>query len=88
MKKFKNIILRRKPTLAEQVDSARGQAEDALNMFTQAHQKLEDANTLLVETVEDAQKQRSDLDKQIERATIEINMNKSVQAKLTDFVIN
>ncbi|MCY9737541.1 hypothetical protein M5X17_27950 [Paenibacillus alvei] len=87
-KKFKNVITINRPlTPLEKIDAACILSNSSLSMFKRAHSKLEEANNLLKEANDEAQEKVNTLQRQISRATDEINMNKAVQNKLEDFIL-
>jgi hypothetical protein len=85
---FKKMFkLNRNLTPAEKVAHANTHAEDALNMFSQAHDKLEHANSILAEAHQEALHKLEQAQKDIEKAIDGINMNRNVQEKLKDFIV-
>jgi NOL1/NOP2/fmu family ribosome biogenesis protein len=77
---------KRKLTHGERVSVAKQQAEQALSLFTTAHNHLEEANAELANVVIEARQKAKEYLLHVESATYEIGMNKEVQDKLKNFI--
>ncbi|MEK5036224.1 hypothetical protein MKY96_32765 [Paenibacillus sp. FSL R7-0302] len=85
---FKQVFkIKRKLTLGEQIEVAKGHAYEALGMFDEAYKKLDGANEILSQAAEEAERQMVESSRHFERTTDEIRMNKAVQERLKAFTL-